>query len=203
MENLNIIWHHHHISKKLHSIQKNQKPCILWFTGLSGSGKSTIANELESKLYAIGNHTYLLDGDNIRHGLNKDLAFSNRDRIENVRRIGEVSRLFLDAGLIVISAFISPFASDRNVVRCLVEEDEFIEIFIDTPLETCEQRDTKGLYNKARKGEILDFTGVNSPYEPPESPEIYINTINQNVDESANIIVKYLENRGYLNASNN
>jgi adenylyl-sulfate kinase len=203
MNDTNIVWHHHLISKEFHAIQKNQKPCILWFTGLSGSGKSTIANVLESKLYAIGKHTYLLDGDNVRHGLNQDLAFSEKDRIENIRRIGEVSRLFLDSGLIVISAFISPFVSDRTIVRGLVGYGEFIEIFIDTPLEICEQRDSKGLYQKARKGEIVEFTGISSPYEIPESPEIHINTINQSIDEAASVIIEYLLEKGYLYAGKN
>lgn len=194
-----IVWHNHHLSKNDHSNHKNQRPCILWFTGLSGSGKSTIANALESKLYERGKHTYLLDGDNVRHGLNKDLGFSNADRIENIRRIGEVSKLFADAGLIVITAFISPFRSDREIVRNLVEEGEFIEIFVDTPIHICEQRDPKGLYKKARAGEIADFTGISSPYEAPEAPEIHLFSEQQSIDESVHIIITYLHQKGYLN----
>lgn len=197
----NIVWHGHNISKKVRGDEKGQRPCIIWFTGLSGSGKSTIANALESKLSEIGKHTYLLDGDNIRHGLNKDLGFSDNDRMENIRRIGEVSKLFIDAGLIVISAFISPFRSDRKQARILVEEGEFIEVFIDTPLDICEQRDPKGLYEKARKGEIAVFTGVSSPYETPKTPEIHIQTDKLSIEESVNIIIEYLHQKGYFHAS--
>jgi len=196
----NIVWHNHHITKEERSLLKTQTPCVLWFTGLSGSGKSTIANALERKLYEIGKHTYLLDGDNVRHGLNRDLGFSNADRIENIRRIGEVSKLFVDAGLIVISAFISPFHSDRQIVRDLVEPGEFIEVFIDTPLEICEQRDPKGLYLKARQGGIPSFTGISSPYEQPEDPEIHIYTAHQSVEESVNAIIKHLSQKGYVHA---
>ena len=165
--NENIIWHQQNVTKENRITLLSQKPCILWFTGLSGSGKSTIANAVEKELYKRGNKTYLLDGDNVRHGLNKDLAFSNSDRIENIRRIGEVSKLFVDAGLITLTAFISPFKSDRQIARSLVRYDEFIEVFIDTPLEICEQRDPKGLYKKARDGAIKNFTGIDSPYEAP------------------------------------
>lgn len=198
MNNNNIVWHGHNISKKVRGDGKVQRPCIIWFTGLSGSGKSAIANTLESKLSEMGKHTYLLDGDNIRHGLNKDLGFSNSDRMENIRRIGEVSKLFIDAGLIVISAFISPFRSDRKQARMLVEEGEFIEVFINTPLEICEQRDPKGLYKKARKGEIAAFTGISSPYEIPETPEIHIQTDKLSIEESVNIIIDYLHQKGYF-----
>ena len=176
---------------------KEQKPCILWFTGLSGSGKSTIANAVEVKLAQLRKHTYLLDGDNVRHGLNKDLGFSDSDRVENIRRIGEVSNLFADAGMIVLSAFISPFRDDREIVRTLAKEGEFIEVFIDTPLEICEQRDPKGLYVKARKGEIPDFTGISSPYEVPEKPEIHIEG-EPSIEESADIIVNYLHDKNYI-----
>jgi len=200
MNNSNIVWHHHYVSKEEHSTQKSQKPCTLWFTGLSGSGKSTIANALETRLYEMGKHTYLLDGDNIRHGLNKDLGFSDEDRVENIRRIGEVSRLFVDAGLIVISAFISPFRSDRQIVRELVQETEFIEVFVDTSLEICEERDPKGLYKKARKGEILSFTGISSPYEAPEAPEIHLKTVDMSIEQSVDTIITYMKNRGYLDA---
>lgn len=200
MQNSSIVWHNHTLSQEDHSIQKSQKPCILWFTGLSGSGKSTIANALEARLYKIGKHTYLLDGDNVRHGLNKDLGFSDKDRVENIRRIGEVSRLFVDAGLIVISAFISPFKADRNNVRQLVQPGEFIEVFVNTPLEVCEQRDPKGLYVKARKGEVTAFTGISSPYEAPENPEIHLATAIHSVEESLDTIIGYLYQKGYLNA---
>jgi len=158
----NIVWHDHHVTKEERSLHKQQKPCILWFTGLSGSGKSTVANAVETKLNQLKKHTYLLDGDNVRIGLNKGLTFSNEDRIENIRRIGEVSKLFVDAGTIVLTAFISPFQEDRDKVRELVKDGEFIEIYIDTPLAICEGRDPKGLYEKARKGEITNFTGISS-----------------------------------------
>ena len=159
----NIIWHEHVISRKDRAELKRQKPCLLWFTGLSGAGKSTIANALDVALFKRGYHTFLLDGDNVRHGLNKDLGFSDTDRVENIRRIGEVSKLFTDAGLIVLSAFISPFIDDRLLVRNLFQPGEFIEVHMDTPLETCEKRDPKGLYKKARQGKIKHFTGVDSP----------------------------------------
>lgn len=194
-----IVWHDYHVTKFERSIQKKQKPCLIWFTGLSGSGKSTVANALERKLYALEKHTYLLDGDNVRHGLNKDLGFSDSDRVENIRRIGEMSKLFIDAGLIVISAFISPFQSDRESVRKLVNNDEFIEVFIDAPIEVCEKRDPKGLYQKARCGEIKNFTGIDSPYEAPLNPEIHIKTDVMSVDESVQLIIDTLVNQGYLN----
>jgi len=197
VKNKNIIWHDHQLNKEERSALKGQKPCILWFTGLSGSGKSTIANAVEVKLGELKKHTYLLDGDNVRYGLNKDLGFSNTDRVENIRRIGEVSNLFVDAGIIVLSAFISPFREDRDIVRTLVKEGEFIEIFIDTPLKICEQRDPKGLYAKARKGEILHFTGISSPYEAPENPEIHIRG-EFTVDKCADSIVDYLRDRNYI-----
>ena len=192
MKESNIVWHHPHILKEERAKQKNQRPCIVWLTGLSGSGKSTIANALESQLYAMGYHTYLLDGDNIRHGLNRDLGFDDQSRVENIRRIGEVSKLFVDAGLIVITAFISPFRQERQLVRDLVEESEFIEVFVDTPLDICEQRDPKGLYQKARSGEIASFTGISSPYEPPKTPEIHLSTVQKSVDESVKEIISYL-----------
>lgn len=198
MSNKNIVWHEHHVTKEERSSIKKQKPCILWFTGLSGSGKSTIANTVESKLLALNNHTYLLDGDNIRMGLNKGLTFSDEDRIENIRRIGEVSKLFVDAGIIVLTAFISPFQKERDAVRELVEADEFIEVFIDTPLEVCENRDPKGLYQKARKGEIPNFTGISSPYEAPTKPEIHIINNNISIEDITNTIINYLHNKGYI-----
>jgi len=197
VENKNIVWHDHQLDKAERSVLKGQKPCILWFTGLSGSGKSTIANAVEVKLAKLKKHTYLLDGDNVRHGLNKDLGFSDEDRVENIRRIGEVSNLFVDAGIIVLSAFISPFREDREIVRRLANEGEFIEIFVDTPLEVCERRDPKGLYAKARKGEIPDFTGISSPYETPENPEIHIKD-GLGIEESADVIVNYLHDKNYI-----
>jgi len=197
VENKNIVWHDHQLNKEERSAMKAQKPCILWFTGLSGSGKSTIANAVEVKLAEFKKHTYLLDGDNVRHGLNKDLGFSDTDRVENIRRIGEVSNLFADAGMIVLSAFISPFRDDREIVRTLAQEGEFIEVFIDAPLEVCEQRDPKGLYVKARKGEIPYFTGISSPYEIPEKPEIHIKG-EPSIEESADIIINYLHDKNYI-----
>ena len=187
----NIHWQNTAVSKLQRASALNQKPAIFWMTGLSGSGKSTIANAVEQQLAQIGFHTFLLDGDNIRHGLNKDLGFTEADRIENIRRIGEVSKLMTDAGLIVITAFISPFQSERNMVRELVDTDEFIEIFIDTPLPIAEKRDTKGLYAKARAGELKNFTGIDSPYEIPSKPEIVIDTNELSVTKAADTIVKY------------
>ena len=190
----NIHWQNTDITKTQRAAALNQKPVILWMTGLSGSGKSTIANEVELQLKQKGFHTFLLDGDNIRHGLNKDLGFTEADRIENIRRIGEVSKLMTDAGLIVITAFISPFESERNMVREMVNAEEFIEIFIDTPLQIAEKRDVKGLYAKARAGQLKNFTGIDSPYERPPKPEITIDTNKLSIDEAADTIVKY-----YLN----
>lgn len=196
--NVNIVWHEHHVTKKERLDFKNQKPCILWFTGLSGSGKSTVANAVESKLLELRKHTYLLDGDNIRMGLNKDLTFSDEDRIENIRRIGEVSKLFVDSGTIVLAAFISPFIQDRQMLKALVNEDEFIEVYIDTPLDVCENRDPKGLYKKARNGSIPNFTGISSPYEVPNKADIHIETDKINIEESANKVITYLKDKGYL-----
>lgn len=196
--NENIVWHEHAVTKADRAAQKNQKPCILWFTGLSGSGKSTIAGALEQLLFARGNHVYLLDGDNVRHGLNKDLGFSDADRVENIRRIGEVAKLFADSGLIVSTAFISPFKADRDMVRELTGEGEFIEVFVDADLATCESRDPKGLYKKARAGEIPHFTGIDSPYEAPENPELVVKSGEYSVEECATQIVSYLEQQGYL-----
>ena len=194
----NIVWHNQSITKEKRLTLLNQKPCILWFTGLSGSGKSTIANAVELELFKRGRKTYLLDGDNVRHGLNKDLGFSEQDRIENIRRIGEVAKLFVDSGLIVLTAFISPFKSDRQIARSLVKYDEFIEVFIDTPLEVCEQRDPKGLYKKARDGAIKNFTGISSPYEAPEEPQIHIKTDEYSIEECVDIVINYLIKFGYV-----
>lgn len=193
-----LVWHNttvtHHDRVKL----KQQQPVVLWFTGLSGSGKSTVANAVESKLLSLGKHSYLLDGDNVRHGLNKDLGFSDADRIENIRRIGEVAKLFVDSGAIVLTAFISPFISDRQQARELLAEKQFLEVFIDTPLEICEQRDPKGLYKKARKGEIKNFTGIDSEYEAPVSPDIHVETANKSIEECAELVVKQLVELGYI-----
>ena len=194
----NVVWHSSYINKKQRAKIKNQKSCILWFTGLSGSGKSTLANALEVELYKLNYHTYLLDGDNIRHGLNFDLGFDDKSRVENIRRIGEVAKLFVDSGLIVLTAFISPFKSDREKVRALVEEREFIEIFVDVSIEVCEQRDPKGLYKKARTGEIKDFTGVDAPYETPRNPEIYLKNSEVSIDMNVDIIFNYLNENGYI-----
>ncbi|MDX1823163.1 MAG: adenylyl-sulfate kinase [Thiohalomonadales bacterium] len=191
----NIVWHDHKITRAERSVNKNQKPCLLWFTGLSGSGKSTIANALDVALHNRGYHTFLLDGDNVRHGLCKDLGFSNEDREENIRRIGEVCKLFADAGLIVMSAFISPFTSDRRLVRKLFPAGEFIEVFMDTPLATCEERDPKGLYEKARSGQIKHFTGIDSPYDVPAHPEVRLDTSNMSVEDCVDILISYLLER--------
>ena len=191
----NVHWQNILISKESRAGLMGQKPVILWFTGLSGSGKSTIANEIEKILHAKGCHTMLLDGDNVRHGLNKDLGFTDADRVENIRRIGEVSKLMTEAGLIVLTSFISPFRAERDMVRSLVNEGEFIELFVDTPLEVCEKRDTKGLYKKARKGEIPNLTGVNSPYEYPENPEIILNTVSDSAEALAQKVIDYLAER--------
>lgn len=199
----NIIWHSQNITKEKRLSLLNQKPCILWFTGLSGSGKSTIANAVEAELFKRRRKTYLLDGDNVRHGLNKDLGFSETDRIENIRRIGEVSKLFVDSGLIVLTAFISPFKADRQIARSLVKYDEFIEVFIDTPLEICEGRDPKGLYKKARDGAIKNFTGISSPYEAPEEPQIHITTEKYSIKECTDIVVNYLIKFGYIQGDEN
>lgn len=170
-----------------------QKAILIWFTGLSGSGKSTLAVQLEAQLYAKGFATYLLDGDNVRTGLNKDLSFGDEGRIENIRRIGEVSKLMLDAGLIVLSAFISPFKTDRDQVKQIVGAENYVEVFVDTPLEICEQRDVKGLYKKARAGEVKNFTGIDSPYEQPEQPDVVIPTHHMSVDESLDLLLKLIE----------
>jgi bifunctional enzyme CysN/CysC len=194
----NITIQHVDVNKEGRGSAKHQKPCIIWLTGLSGAGKSTIANLVEQKLFAMGRHTYLLDGDNVRHGLNKDLGFTDGDRVENIRRIAEVAKLMLDAGLIVISAFISPFRSERRMARELVEEGEFVEVFVNTPLDVAEDRDVKGLYKKARRGELKNFTGVDSPYEAPEDPECDLRTAGYSADECAEQVVEYLQSNGYL-----
>jgi adenylylsulfate kinase len=188
----NIVWHAQTVSRKQKQQHKGHKPVLLWYTGLSGSGKSTVANAVEAKLFSLGCHTYLLDGDNVRMGLNKGLTFSDEDRVENIRRISEVAKLFVDAGLIVSTAFISPFKADRAQARSIVNEGEFVEVFIDTPLAVCESRDPKGLYKKARAGEIPNFTGISSAFDVPENPNIHVKTADQTIEQCAEQIVDYL-----------
>lgn len=191
----NIHWQALDINREAHAAQKNQKPAVVWFTGLSGSGKSTIANLVEKKLHAMGKHTFLLDGDNVRHGLNRDLGFTDADRVENIRRVGEVAKLMTDAGLIVLTAFISPFRAERRMVRELMAEGEFMEIFVDTPLDVAEARDVKGLYRKARAGQLKNFTGIDSPYEVPEAPELTVNTVQMTAEDAAERIVQAILSR--------
>jgi bifunctional enzyme CysN/CysC len=186
----NVHWQATDIGRESHAAMKNQVPRVLWFTGLSGSGKSTIANEVEKRLALMNRHTFLLDGDNVRHGLNKDLGFTEADRIENIRRVGEVAKLMADAGLIVLTAFISPFRAERDMVRAMLPPGEFVEIFVDTPLAVAEARDVKGLYKKARSGQLKNFTGIDSPYEAPAAPEIRVNTVEMTVEEAAEHIVR-------------
>ncbi len=188
----NVHWQALDVSRDAHAALKHQRPAVLWFTGLSGSGKSTIANLVEKKLHALGHHTFLLDGDNVRHGLNKDLGFTEADRIENIRRVGEVTKLMTDAGLIVLTAFISPFAAERDMVRAMLPKGEFVEIFVDTPLAEAERRDIKGLYKKARAGQLKNFTGIDSPYEAPPSPELRIDTTTENPEQAAERIVDFV-----------
>ena len=188
-----IVWHPHRVSREDREKIKNQKACVLWFTGLPSSGKSTIAHELEFIFNKRGIHTYVLDGDNVRHGLNKDLGFTTEDRKENIRRIGEVAKLFVDAGILTITAFISPFIEDRKFARSLVGEGEFIEIYTKCSLSVCEKRDPKGLYKKAIAGEIKDFTGISHPYEEPSSPEILLETDRLSIEECINKILTYLQ----------
>ncbi|TKD70697.1 adenylyl-sulfate kinase [Pseudalkalibacillus hwajinpoensis] len=198
LEDNNLTWHEGKVMKSDREALKKHKGAVLWFTGLSGSGKSTISVELEKVLYGLGVHTYRLDGDNVRHGLNSDLGFADKDRIENIRRIGEVSRLFVDAGMVTLTAFISPFQHDRDMVRALFPAGEFVEIYVKASLEACEKRDPKGLYEKVRKGEISQFTGVDSPYEAPATPELVVDTEKQTVEEAVETIVSYLKANGYL-----
>lgn len=201
MKTENTVWHEQNISKEQRANLKSQKPCLLWYTGLSGSGKSTVANAVDALLFQLGAHSYLLDGDNVRHGLNGDLGFSDEARVENIRRISEVSKLFLDAGLIVSTAFISPFLQDRASARAKLSPGEFIEVYIDTPISICEQRDPKGLYKKARAGEIKDFTGIDSSYDIPNNPEIHIKTAEQSIKACAQEIVNYLIQQGFISVS--
>ncbi|MFC0272551.1 adenylyl-sulfate kinase [Metabacillus herbersteinensis] len=193
-----ITWHRATVTKEARRRLNCHKSAVLWFTGLSSAGKSTLANAVEKRLYEQGLRTYLLDGDNIRHGINQDLGFSPGDRKENIRRIGELSKLFVDAGMIVITAFISPFRQDRNLARSVLEEKEFIEVYIKCSLDECEKRDPKGLYKKAKAGEIPEFTGISAPYEEPESPEIIIETDKQSITESVEQVLHYLVEKGYI-----
>ncbi|PLX63023.1 adenylyl-sulfate kinase [Sedimenticola selenatireducens] len=188
----NVVWHQPTVTRDRRAKNNGHKSVILWFTGLSGAGKSTIAHALEESLHKVGANTYVLDGDNVRHGLCGDLGFSDTDRNENIRRVGEVSKLFIDAGVIALSAFISPFRADRQRSRDLVDEGDFIEIHVKCPLEVCETRDPKGLYKKARAGLIKGYTGISSPYEEPEKPEIVIDTSEKNIDQCVEIIIEYL-----------
>ncbi len=197
-KNQNTRWFEPTIKRSHREALNKHKGMILWFTGLSGSGKSTLANALEEKLYSLNMKTYVLDGDNVRKGLCNDLGFSEKDRVENIRRIGEVSNLMMDAGLIVMSAFISPFRSDRRIVRKLVKKDHFIEIFVDAPLDVCESRDVKGLYKKARTGEIKDFTGVSAPYERPEKAELTITTDDNSIENCIEMLLDYLKNKDII-----
>lgn len=196
----NIVWHKYSINKADRAAKNQQRPVVIWFTGLSGSGKSTLAEALEKALFSEGARCYLLDGDNVRHGLNKDLGFGDASRVENIRRVGEVAKLMADAGLIVLAAFISPFRADREMVRSILEPGEFIEVHLDTPLNVCEQRDPKGLYKKARAGMIPHFTGIDSPYEIPENPEIRIDSSAQPIEVSVHQIMAHLHEKGYLPA---
>lgn len=196
--NTNLTWHDSVVSKQERADKKEQKPCVIWFTGLSGSGKSTLANALERALFERGHHCYLLDGDNVRQGLNGDLGFTDEDRVENIRRIGEAAKLFVDAGLIVMTAFISPFRTERKLARDVVENDEFIEVHMSTSLEVCEERDPKGLYKKARAGEIPHFTGIDSAYEAPVNPELVIDTGAHDIQTCTEQLVSYLTENRYI-----
>ena len=200
MSSSNIVWHSHPVDQESRADQKSQKPLVIWFTGLSASGKSTIAGALEQILTGQGYHTYLLDGDNVRHGLCRDLGFSDHDRQENIRRVGEVSRLMADAGLITLAAFISPFRADRRVVREIMPDGQFVEVFVDADLTVCRERDPKGLYAKADRGEIKQFTGIDSPYEEPENPEVHIRAGELSVAEAVNQLLAYLHDAGILQA---
>ncbi|MCQ6276259.1 adenylyl-sulfate kinase [Bacillus sp. V3B] len=194
----NVVWHEQSLTKETRRKQNGHNSFVIWFTGLSGSGKSTLANALASRLFSDNVRNYVLDGDNVRHGLNKDLGFSEEDRTENIRRIGEVSKLFVDSGQVVLTAFISPFQTDRKLVRDLLEEKEFIEVYVKCSIDTCEERDPKGLYVKARQGLIKDFTGINSPYEEPENPEIVIETDRTTIEESVEQVIQYLKQNALI-----
>jgi adenylylsulfate kinase len=194
----NIVWHAHNVTRQEREQKFGHKGCTVWMTGLSGSGKSTLANALDEALWQRGIRSYVLDGDNIRHGLNKDLGFSPEDRTENIRRIGEVAKLFTDAGIINTTAFISPYRADRDRAREIQKDGDFVEVYVRASVEACEQRDTKGLYAKARAGQIPEFTGISAPYEEPLKPEVVVDTESQSVEESLAIVISYLEEKGYL-----
>jgi adenylylsulfate kinase len=196
----NVHWHEHRVNRAEREKAKGQKGVVLWFTGLSGSGKSTIANTVDHKLHEMGKHTYILDGDNIRMGLNKNLGFSPADRTENIRRIGEVAKLFADAGIVASTAFISPYKADRDAVRALLKPGEFVEILVEASVDTCEKRDPKGLYKKARAGEIKEFTGISAPYEAPDNPELVLDSNNKGIDELADEVIAYLKSKNLLSA---
>lgn len=197
-EKKNLVWHDGKITKEDRERRQGHKGCVVWFTGLPASGKSTIAHELEVRLFEMGVRTYVLDGDNIRHGLNSDLGFSPEDRRENIRRIGEVAKLFADAGVIAITAFISPYRRDREKARRLLKDGDFIEVYVKCSLEECERRDPKGMYEKARRGEIREFTGVSAPYEPPENCELTVDSENHTIEECVSRVIQYLGERGIL-----
>jgi adenylylsulfate kinase len=194
----NVVWQEQAVLRKQREAQNHHKSFVIWFTGLSGSGKSTLANAVEAELYKLGCNSFVFDGDNVRHGLCGDLGFSEEDRVENIRRVAEMSRLFIEAGVIALTAFISPFRADRRKVRDLMPEGDFIEVYCDCSLDTCEQRDVKGLYKKARAGIIKNYTGISSPYEEPELAEIVVNTDSLNVEESVNLIMQYLKDNDYI-----
>jgi len=194
----NVVWHHATVTRARREAMNGHRGAILWFTGLSGAGKSTLAHAVEEELHQMGCHTFVLDGDNVRHGLCGDLGFSPADRVENIRRVGEVAKLFMEAGIIVLTAFISPFRSDRERVRGMVGHGDFMEIYCDSPLEICEQRDVKGLYKKARAGQIADFTGISSPYEPPQNPELTVNTGKEALETCVQQVIAEMTHRGIL-----
>jgi adenylylsulfate kinase len=202
MKSANTVWHHATVTQQRRNQQNNHKSVVLWFTGLSGSGKSTLAHCVEEKLHKRACRTMVLDGDNVRHGLCGDLGFSDKDRKENLRRIGEMSKLFVEAGIMTLTAFISPFIEDRDMVRGLMPHGDFIEIFLDCSIEVCEKRDVKGLYKKARKGEISSFTGVSSPYETPENPDLVVHTESLTLNESVNVVMGMLADRGIIDNAN-
>lgn len=195
---LNVIWHHATVTRERRNKQNQHKSVVVWFTGLSGAGKSTLAHAVEERLHQMGCRTIVLDGDNVRHGLCRDLGFTDGDRQENIRRVGEISKLFIEAGMIILAAFISPFKKDRDIVRNLVPHGDFLEVFVDCSIETCESRDVKGLYKKARIGEVENFTGISSPYEVPEKPEVTIYTDNDTLEESTSQIMQMLDERGII-----
>jgi len=197
-DNKNIVWHHATVTRARREAQNGHRGAVVWFTGLSGSGKSTLAHAVEENLYQQGCRTFVLDGDNVRHGLCGDLGFSSADRIENIRRIGEMAKLFMEAGVIVLTAFISPFRADRERVRGMVEHGDFIEIYCDAPIEVCEARDVKGMYKKARAGQIAEFTGISSPYEAPENPELAVNTGRAELDDCTKQVIGEMAQRGLI-----